>query len=98
MNIDYLGIGRRLRAARKRRRMTQADLAWASGISVSFLGHIERGTRKASVETLATLCEVLEMDLHDLVMGRGSACGQELALIWQRVCALEEDLRAMLSR
>lgn len=98
MTIDYLGIGKRLKLARKRRRMTQSDLARASGISVSFLGHLERGTRKASAETLAALCEVLEMDLHYLVLGQGSASGQDLVLIWQRVCALERDLRAMLPR
>lgn len=98
MNIDYLGMGNRIRLARKGQRMTQTELARLAGISISFLGHVERGTRKASVETLATLCEVLDMDLHYMVLGSRSSSGRELLMIWQSICAIEKDMRAMLSR
>lgn len=36
-----------------------AQLAVEAGVSPSFLGHVERGSRKASLETLARLCSVL---------------------------------------
>lgn len=35
--------------------------------SLSFLGHIERGTRKLSVETFISLCEALECSPNDLI-------------------------------
>lgn len=47
--------------------MTQAQLAEKVGISLSFLGHIERGTRIASVETLLRISIALKMSL-DLLL------------------------------
>ena len=63
-------IGKRIRDCRKLRRMTQAALAEEAGISLSFLGHIERGTRKLSVETLYALCKALDCSA-DQLMGTG---------------------------
>lgn len=65
--MDYVGLGRRLRAERKRHRMTQEDLAEKVGISLSFLGHIERGSRKASIETLVNIANALEISLDYLL-------------------------------
>jgi len=36
------------------------------------VGHIERGTRAISVETLAHLCKALETDMHYIVFGCSS--------------------------
>lgn len=57
--MDYTAIGKRVRIARHWQDMTQEQVAELMGISVSFIGHIERGTRKLSVETLHGLCTVL---------------------------------------
>lgn len=57
--MDYAEIGKRVRIARHWQDMTQEQVAELMGISVSFVGHIERGTRKLSVETLHGLCTVL---------------------------------------
>lgn len=51
--IDYERIGLRIRKARKEAHKTQEQLAEDTGISVSFLGHIERGARKMSLETFS---------------------------------------------
>lgn len=37
------------------------------GISLSFLGHIERGTRKASLETLIAIANVLLVSVDALL-------------------------------
>lgn len=55
----YIAIGRRIRSLRKANRLTQQELAEMADISLSFLGHIERGTRKLSVETLCRLAKAL---------------------------------------
>ena len=47
--------------------MTQEQLAEAAGLSASFLGHIERGTRVASVDTLEKLAAALEVTPNDLL-------------------------------
>lgn len=66
----YQRIGRRIRAQRKLQRMTQEVLAQKAGISLSFLGHIERGTRKLSVDTLFNLCMALDCSA-DMLMETG---------------------------
>lgn len=57
----YQELGKRIRQQRTLARMTQEKLAEAAGISLSFLGHIERGTRKASLDTLVKICNVLKV-------------------------------------
>ena len=59
--MDYKDLGSRVRAARRKNGLTQEKLAEKVGISPSFLGHIERGTRVASLETLVALCNELQV-------------------------------------
>ena len=59
--MDYKDFGSRVRAVRRQQSLTQEHLAEAVGISASFLGHIERGTRVASLETLVALCNALSV-------------------------------------
>lgn len=57
--MDYQDMGMRVRTLRRQMGITQEVLAEKVGISASFLGHIERGTRVASLETLVALCNTL---------------------------------------
>ena len=57
--MDYKDLGARIRLIRRQKSLTQEELAERAGISASFLGHIERGTRIASLETLVVLCNTL---------------------------------------
>ena len=59
--MDYVALGQRIRAQRKLNRFTQEYLSEKAGISLSFLGHIERGTRKASIETLVSIANALRV-------------------------------------
>lgn len=61
MNIDYKDFGNRIRNARRQFSLTQEELAEQIGISTSFMGHIERGSRVASLETLVALCNTLRV-------------------------------------
>lgn len=57
--MDYKAIGKRVRLRRQIMELTQEQLAEKIGVCTSFIGHIERGTRKLSVETLYALCKAL---------------------------------------
>ena len=57
--MDYLRVGQRIRKQRKLMGMTQKDVAEKVGISLPFYGHIERGTRKASLETMVSIANAL---------------------------------------
>ena len=59
--MDYQDLGSRIRQTRRKLALTQEELAEKVGISASFLGHIERGTRVASLETLVALCNELKV-------------------------------------
>lgn len=51
-SMDLDGLGRRLRAERRRRGLTLETLAAASGVSRSMLSEVERGTRVPTVLVL----------------------------------------------
>lgn len=59
--MDYQDLGLRVRTLRRKLGMTQEELSEKVGISASFMGHIERGTRAASLETLVALCNTLNV-------------------------------------
>jgi len=65
--MDYVALGKRIRTERSARKWTQATLANAVNLSVSFLGHVERGTRKASMETVVAIANVLKVPLELLL-------------------------------
>ena len=78
--VNYEALGKRVRFHRKMRDLTQEELADAIGVSTSFIGHIERGTRKLSVETLVSIadalhvsCDLLLQDSLDQTITRRSA-------------------------
>ena len=58
--VDYKDLGKRVRTLRRAKNMTQEQLAEQLGISASFMGHIERGSRIASLDTLVILCNTLK--------------------------------------
>lgn len=69
MELDYLAIGKRIRALRKDKRMTQEDLGKLLNLSVSYIGHVERGSRKASAETIYRIVDALNSSLDVLITG-----------------------------
>lgn len=77
--MDYVGLGRRIKSARRAQSLTQERLAETVGISLSFLGHIERGSRKASLDTLVKLANTLGESLDDLLKDSLNAKPKESA-------------------
>lgn len=67
--LDYGKIGMRIRQVRKIKGWSQEELAKSCGISMSFLGHIERGTRIMSLETFVSLCSALDVAADELLWG-----------------------------
>lgn len=59
-------LGKRIRALRERRGLTQEDFARRSGISISFASLLERGERSPSYDTLVQVAAALEVPLAEL--------------------------------
>ena len=72
--LDYRVIGSRVRELRLRHKMTQEHLAELVDISPSFIGHIERGEKKPSLETMSRLTMVLETSMDYLILGIKNRC------------------------
>lgn len=66
--MDYCAMGKKVRKLRKSKKWTQVQLAQKIDVSVSFLGHIERGSRKASIETLVALANALGVGTDQLLV------------------------------
>lgn len=64
--MDYIALGKRVRKLRKIMNLTQEQLSEKLDISASFLGHIERGTRIASIDTYEKLWSYLRTDANYL--------------------------------
>lgn len=65
--MDFYLLGQRIRQERIKHRYTQASIAEKLDISTNYMGQIERGDRKPSLETLVDICNVLGTNLDYLL-------------------------------
>lgn len=91
----YVAIGKRIRRLRKKQGFTQEKLAEAAEISLSFLGHIERGTRKLSVETLYNIAAALHCSADELL---GIDAGSDACAVADELNHIISDLQALKRR
>ena len=96
--FDYTEIGMRIRQARKAKGWSQDVLAKQSGISMSFMGHIERGTRIMSLDTFVNICAALDADADELLWGVAHPSEIRLVDMWGRQEKKEIDSYSMYIR
>ena len=82
--LDYGKVGMRIRQVRKAKGWSQGELAEKCGISMSFLGHIERGSRIMSMETFANICGALEAGADELLWGVAGPSDAVLDMLWNQ--------------
>ena len=66
MEIDYVSIGKRIKAARKRKQLTQEKLAELADISIPYLSNIENANTSVGLNVLMSLANVLDVSLDEL--------------------------------
>ncbi len=64
----YSLLGRRIKALRVRRELTQEALGERAGLNYKYLGAIERGERNPSVKQLEKIGLALGIELHELFL------------------------------
>lgn len=89
--LDYTKMGARIRQVRKAKGWSQDRLAKKCGISLNFMGNIERGTRKMSMDTFASLCRELEMDADALLWGVTQPSETAMQGMWGQPGQEKED-------
>jgi transcriptional regulator with XRE-family HTH domain len=63
-------IGARLRVARQRKDVTQADLAAILGTNQSHVSNVERGDRGLTIQQLVKICRALKISPEE-ILGEG---------------------------
>ncbi|QQE74635.1 helix-turn-helix transcriptional regulator [Brevibacillus composti] len=59
-------LGNRIRSFRKLKGLTQQSLAEKMGVSLSFVGSLERGTKTPSEPVLRKIASTLQVDYEEL--------------------------------
>lgn len=59
-------LGNQIRALRKAKGLTQAELAFRANLNVTYVGDVERANENISIGKLILLAEVLEVPLSEL--------------------------------
>lgn len=61
-------FGSRLRRIRRNKDLTQEQLAIQVGVSLNYIGLMERGEKAPSFEMVQKIAEVLEVDISELFL------------------------------
>ena len=61
-------VGENIRKLRKKKGLSQKDLAELSGFAQNSIGNYERGERSPTMETIIKIAESLEVGLNELVI------------------------------
>jgi transcriptional regulator with XRE-family HTH domain len=60
------GIGKKIREARKKKNLTQEQLAEIIGVTSTYIGFVEQGQRVPSIKTADKISRALNIRLSDL--------------------------------
>ena len=86
--LDHKALGQRIRLRRLELDMSQEELAEKAGISTSFIGHIERAEKSATLDTFDQICEVLGLSLDFLARGVKNRCDRQECQLYKDAVAL----------
>lgn len=63
----YKKLGKKVSYLRKNLGLTREAFSEKAGLSVYYLGEIERGVKKPSLDKLIQICNVLNIQIHELL-------------------------------
>ena len=62
-------LGMRIRYLRNKKKMSQEELSFTSGVNRNYLSDLERGTRNPTLKVLEKIARALDIDLSTLLKG-----------------------------
>ena len=109
MDVSFILIGKRICEIRTQQKITQAELAEISTLSVSFICLVENGKKKASLKSLIQISNALGITVDELLNGNqlhnpteyqtdidllmADCNGFEKRFIFEIICAAKSILR-----
>lgn len=94
MAYDQKALGKRIRAERKKNKLTIERLCELLDVSPSFIGLVERGDSGISLEKLCRLSEILQVSTDYLLKGEESNAKPERSyaeILQANLCTYSED-------
>ena len=90
-------IGNKLLCLRKRKGLTQAEVAEAAGLSDRAYADIERGTVNMRVETMQKICAVLRITPDEILTDEADSITARQEELWARLntCSLKDRETAL---
>ncbi len=86
--FDFITIGNKLYAIRKRMGMTQAEVAEAAGVSDRTYADIERGSVNMRIETVLRICNVLHITPDEVLTENEPSLSARQDELWRQLNAL----------
>ncbi|MCT4686214.1 helix-turn-helix domain-containing protein [Vallitalea sp.] len=86
--VDLNLLGKNIKHYRLKKELTQEKLARLTGLSIQYIGNIERGNTTTSLETIMKICLVLEITPNQLLITSSSPTSN--ALIEQIIDSLSD--------
>ena len=65
--LDYVALGQRIRKSRIEKSITQEQLGEICELSTAHIGHIERGTRTPSIDSVFRISQALNVSMDYLI-------------------------------
>ena len=66
INVDHRQIGIHIKEVRKQKSCSQAQQAEETNLSVSYINHIENAKRKAGIEFIPRIVNMLDITVDEL--------------------------------
>lgn len=66
-SVIHKTIAKNIARIRKEKGITQEALAYQAGLNRAYIGYIERGERKPTIDTLEKIAKALKCDVRTLV-------------------------------
>ncbi len=94
---DFHAIGNRLLAIRRKRGLTQAEVAEAAGLSDRGYADIERGSVNMRLETMLQICQALNITPDDILTDNSSTIEERQTALWEQLsaCCLKDRETAL---
>lgn len=97
--MNQKAIGRRIKAAREKKQLTQEQLAELVDLSTMHVSVIERGVKLPKLETLINIANVLDVSadvlLQDVINNRAEIFSSEVSTLMNKLP--QEDQRRVLA-
>lgn len=91
--VDYAQVGEKIKVHRQALGISQEALAELCNVSASYVGHIERGTRRLSLNVALRLADILHIGLDYLFLDSAESDEQTLLALRSLLDSLPPEQR-----